>query len=456
MENISKMKAGKGGQSRINEAMNYLYRSTTTEVVDVETGELTKVTGAPIESPSLQAILSGSSSLNTRDIQNYSSDRILKTTAGNLNLSLADNGNTPNTLFKTIKSTVASVSSHFKSTIGRLLGSGTKLATTTALAPIIPTISSSLLKNSFDTISSIDAGELLVEGAVNVGRKLAVAGSGATAGDAASVVAYQKVTNDILAMDAAAERATKSPFDITSKNTFLGSLVHQFGSILHPSIITTATGFSNLASKSLASILTGNTYADSTSTYLTNYGSCDTYATIGAVGTGHCSEIATFDVSTLNAMDDPEFQKFVEKNTVLKDGVRTIKSGSDLGNFILYNNQRQTPLGTIDGGILNSLERKYSNIPFVSNVMSIIESFSDAKENELRIASGAAFVNTGSNSDWQTYKYAQRYVSLARATAALRKYSDDTTAYQNLRYFEGSENPVVAFLESENIVANLP
>lgn len=456
MENISKMKAGAGGQSRINEAMNYLYRSTTKEVVDVETGELIKVTGAPIESPSLCAILSGSTNFNASEVKNYSSDRILKTTAGNLNLAVAANGKTSNTIFSAIRSTVASVSSRVKSTIGRLLGSGTKLATTTALAPIIPTISSSLIKNSFDSISGIEAGELLVEGAVNVGRKLAVAGSGATAGDAAAVVAYQKVTNDVLAMDAAADRASRSPFDITSQNTFLGSLVHQFSSIIRPSAITTLTSFSNLTNSSISSIITGNTYADSTSTYLTNYGSCDTYSTVGAVGTGHCSEIATFDVSTLNAMDDPEFQKFVEKNTVLKDGVRTIKSGSTLGNFILYNNQRQTPLGTIDGGILSSLERKYSSIPFVANVMSIIESFSDAKEDELRIASGAAFVNTSSNSDWQTYKYAQRYVSLARATAALRQYSNDATAYQNLRYFEGSENPVLAFLESENIVASLP
>ena len=51
------------------------------------------------------------------------------------------------------------------------------------------------------------------------------------------------------------------------------------------------------------------------------------------------------------------------------------------------------------------------------------------------------------NEDWDTYKYAQRYVSLARATAALKQHSNDSTAYNNITYFEGSRNPVVAFLD---------
>ena len=65
-----------------------------------------------------------------------------------------------------------------------------------------------------------------------------------------------------------------------------------------------------------------------------------------------------------------------------------------------------------------------------------------------RIASGEIFVNSASNPDWQTYKYAQRYVSLARAMAALKQYSSDPTAYNDIPYFEGAENPVTAFLDS--------
>ena len=84
----------------------------------------------------------------------------------------------------------------------------------------------------------------------------------------------------------------------------------------------------------------------------------------------------------------------------------------------------------------------------------MIKIFLGANENNKRIASGAAFVNSTSNDDWNEYKYAQRYVSLARATAALRQYDGDATAYTNMKYFEGTENPVVAFINKYNNIAN--
>ncbi len=451
MESISKTKAGKGDTARINEAMNYLHKTSTTKVVDTATGELIEITGSPLESPSLLAVLSGKKADNNI-VKNYSSDRILNIAANRLNLATASTKTVASPIFSAISNTVTSVASHFKSTIGRLFGSGKETADTNILKSATHTVATSLNDNSLP--QGIDAGELLVEGAVNIGRKLAIAGSGATAGDADAILAYQKDVKNYLALEAAADRLNRSPFDISSPNTFLGSLVREFASILRPTSFTSAiTGLPNLAGRSLASLVTGGAYADSASTYLTTYGDCDTYATIGAVGTSQCSTIATFDSSTLNAFSDDGFNKFVEQNTILENGVRTIKPNSTLANFILYNDERQTPLGSIDGGILNSLKTRTSNIPFISNILAMLEDFSDASENNLRLASGAAFVNAKTNSDWQNYKYAQRYVSIARATAALRQYSTDVTAYQNLRFFEGSENPVIAFLNSQNSIA---
>ena len=138
----------------------------------------------------------------------------------------------------------------------------------------------------------------------------------------------------------------------------------------------------------------------------------------------------------------------MEVNTTLdSSGVRTINPGSVLAKFILYNNERVTPLGVVDGGILDSLNNESSSIPFVTNILSMIKTYLGTSEADKRIATGAAFVNSVNNPDWQTYKYAQRYVSLARATTTLKQYSSDTTAYNNIRFFEGNENPVVAFLK---------
>ena len=145
---------------------------------------------------------------------------------------------------------------------------------------------------------------------------------------------------------------------------------------------------------------------------------------------------------------------FVNNNTVLDaSGTRRIKDNSTLANFILYNNERATPLGVMDGGILESLNSNNGSIPFMSDIVKMIQTFLGASDGNKRIASGEAFVNSSANEDWQTYKYAQRYVSLARATSMLKQYSSDETAYSNMKFFEGKENPVVAFINKNSVVS---
>ena len=447
MENISKMKAGEGQNSKINDAMNFLYDKTVSQVVDVKTGQVTEVKGSPIDSPSLNAILMGKK-VNISDVTNYSSDRILTMTKNNLNLAQASNTTAQST--NIINTTVASVSQSISS-IGRLIQSGTELATTAVLAPLAPTISSSLIKSSVDNMNGIAAGEFLVEGAVNLGRNLAVHGSGATAGDTQAILAYQQLNNKIIAMDAAANRLDRSPFDITSKNTFLGSILYKFATTLRTSsIFSSISTISSLAGKSLLALFPSAHATEEANSYLSTFGQCETYATIGAAGTAQCSSIATFDTSTL---DDPynnqEYIQFLNENTELINGTRTVKPGSYLANFIDYNNDRKTPLATTDGGILRSLRTGGTYIPFISDIKNLVSLFTDTSESELRIATGAAFVNSTNNPDWQNYKYAQRYVSIARAIAAMRQFSNDPTAY-NLEFHEGTENPVIAYMHRNN------
>ena len=446
MENVSKMKAGDGNDSKINDAMNYLYNQTETEVVDVKTGKVVKVTGTALDSPSLYAILSGEK-VNVEAVGNYSNDRILKTVENQLSVDSSD---------KTIAGTVASSGASKKGSVGRFISEGIDTASSAILSLVEPTVSSSLVDNSYSTINGVNAGEMLAEGAVVMGGKLAKA-SGATAADAEATASYALLNNKILAMNAEIDRMNRSPFDITSKNTFLGSIIHNFAlaSMKFSGVFSGVRTFSSTVKSAVATLMPAS-YADNTDGYLSTYGDCETYGTIGAVGSAQCEEIATFDTSTLNdPFHDAGFVEFVNNNTVLDNsGARKIKEGSDLANFILYNNERKTPLGVMDGGILDSLNNNSDSIPFMTDILKMVETFLGASDQDKRIATGEAFVNSASNPDWQTYKYAQRYVSLARATAALKQYSSDETAYNNLKFFEGEENPVVAFLEQYKAVAN--
>lgn len=447
MENISKMKAGEGQNSKINDAMNFLHDKTVTQVLDVTTGQMVDVKGSPVESPSLNAILMGRK-VNINETAGYSSDRILNTTKNQLNLAQA--ATTPASNMDIISSTVASFSNQV-SNIGRLIESSTEVATAAVLAPLTPTISSSLIKSSLDNMNGIAAGEFLVEGAVNLGRTLAVRGSGATAGDSQAIIAYQKLNNQIIAMDAAADRLNRSPFDITSKNTFLGSIVYKFATMMSTSsIFSGIKTLSSLTSNSILALFPTARAAEEANSYLSTFGQCETYATIGAVGTAQCSSIATFDTSTLdNLYSNQEYINFLNENTVLKNGQREVKSGSFLAKFIDYNNKRSTPLGTTDASILKALRSSNSildNLPIISDILSLINLFKDATEEELRLATGAAFVNSSSNPDWQKYKYAQRYISMSRAVKAMRQFSSDPYAYNNLEFHEGTDNPIMAYM----------
>lgn len=451
MENISKMKAGEGSESKINEAMNYLYNAEETEVVDVRTGEIVKTTGTALESPSLYAVLAGSK-VRAEAVENYSSDRILKTAENQLGLAVATSSSVNSTTRGAISGTVASTGSNFKSAIGRLIANGVSAANEAVLDLVTPTVSKSLVDNSYTTIKGVSAGEMLVEGAINVGKELAKA-SGATAGDASATVAYLKLQNETLAMDAKVDRMNRSPFDITSKNTFLGSIIYNLAVLSSKTsgILAGVKQMSAMVSNGMRGIL-GIVSADEGEGYLASFGDCATLGTVGAVGSAQCSTIETFDTSTLNnTFSDSGFVAFVEANTTLDaSGTRRIKDGSDLAKFISYNNERDTPVGVMDGGILNSLATGSSSNSFFGNILSMIKTFLGSSEGDKRIASGAAFVNTSSNSDWQTYKYAQRYVSLARATEVLKQYTKNKTAYNNIKFFEGEENPVLAYLNRFN------
>ena len=445
MENISKMKAGEGNDSKIHEVMNFLYEETESEIVDVETGEIIRTYGTALDSPSLYAVLSGEK-MDVSEAKNYSSDRILKTAENQI----GENGES------TIKNTVSSTSTKVTGSIGKLISLGINDASDAVIKSISPTVSSSLIDNSYKTIKGVNAGEFLVEGAVNTGRMLAQE-SGATAGDAETVAKYAKLNSEVLAMDAKVDRMRRSPFDISSKNTFLGSIVYNFAimaSLNGGSTISKVSSIMSSTSSAILSLIPG-AYADEPSGYLTTFGDCETYGTIGAVGSAQCSWNATFDTSTLNdTFNDAGFKEFVEKNTTLSSsGSRTINNNSVLADFILYNNERNTPLGVADGGILDSLANGSSSVGFLSSVLSLIERLLGASDSDKRIATGAAFVNSSNNDDWQTYKYAQRYVSLARATDALRQFSNDSTAYNNIMYFEGNENPVIAFLDNYYMMA---
>ena len=489
MESISRMKAGYGkastetdkiigafgtfgtvnGGSKINDVMNKLYKVETSYVVDVETGQKVKLVGSMLESPSVYSILAGEK-VNLEDVNDFSSDRILKTINNNTDYDVGDD---------IILRTATTKSDGNKSAIGRYTEIDTRKTTPSGreikeaegenynwgdydadnIGLVELTVKNSLF-SSYGEINGILAGEMLAEGAVNVGKELAKA-SGAAAGDESVVTAYLQLNSDVLAMDAAADRLNRSPLDITSKNTFLGSIVYKFAvaSVKSGGILNKVASLSRITNSTIASMLPA-TYAaeeDENEAYLSTFGECDTLNTIGATGSPTCSMIATFDTTTYDGIyQDQNFINYINKNVECDStGVCEIidKDSKSLAKYVNYNENRNTPVGLTDGAIVESVKNSESVFKKIWNaVANLFNTIVGIDNGEVPDeATGKAFVDSAANNDWnngEQYKYAQRYISLARAAETMRQYDGDETAY----VFEGfgKGDPVARYIDKLN------
>ena len=465
MENISKMKAGEGSEAKLNEAMNYLYRDEESTVIDTQTGQPITVKGSAMESPSLFAVLSGEN-INAENIKNYNSERVMDTIKNQM-----QNGsyNTNESYSGTITS-----SDLKQSSVGRYVSNYVSAADIDTLdrSNVSTMINSSMIDNSFKTIKGVSAGEMLVEGAVNVGASLAQ-DSGATVGDDAAVNEYAKLTNMVLAMDAEADRLNRSPLDITSKNTFLGALVRKFAveTIRSGSFLNQVASFAKVTANAATSLISVVRADEENNSFMKPYNGCERYENIDATSMSSCWDNMTSDTSTLksNIYEDTNYKAWYEAN-INKDTGKPYDN-STAAYFLKYQYGRKTPVGITDAGILESLNTNSTSdgsggVPFVRKISQVFQWIKNLlginnKETEKnnKIASGAAFVNSKNNPYWEgreddgsidvkkAYKYAQRWVSLTRAEAALRQYEGGENACVDEDDPLQGKEPIIAFFE---------
>jgi hypothetical protein len=255
------------------------------------------------------------------------------------------------------------------------------------------------------------------------------------AADEVTLGLYNKEKIKYIAELAEYERATRSPFDITSEHTFLGSIFYktiplQLG---FSSLGGNFYGLLHLLGSSFASILP--TASAITETDLMNQiGDCPLLESVGAVGDALCDPFYTADFSTMNMNPDDVFLKVdtlgnnFEKESgdykVDKDDNPLIDLKSDLFKYKLFCGTRDSMLGIADANITATTtdtaswlgaDGQVSNavvsggigaIPVVGDLVSIVE---QAKViDNLDWITGQACV-TGSDK-WQENKYYSQYL----------------------------------------------
>ena len=435
MECLEKTEAG-DGQDEVHDCMNWFTTSKTTSYID-ENGNKQEITGSPSESPSITAALTGSKISDSAKY--YANDYALKLTD---NPSIAANTPASDNILSAIKNTITSFSSTIRGAITNFLTFGAQKVEASILTPILPLLDTSVVNNSFKNIEGIYGGQMLWKGLVNIQGDLA---AGAIPSSEENVLAFNQINTRIAKLDATFDQQTKSPLDITSENTFLGSIYYN----ILPTILKT-TSITSTLNKSILNIIPG-AHADNQLSYYTDFGACESATAISAACTKDGIISRVYDANLLNAntLKSPEFKNFVESNTYLDSkGNRKVKDNSPLADFITLYGENNSPLGTFN---INLVVAKRNNTNFLSTLLNLTDSvaiFLNATNEEKAIATGSAFVNSSSNPYYEKYKYASIYVSFARTLAILR--ASDPVAYNNFPLFEGPDNPVIAYLDEYN------
>ncbi len=287
---------------------------------------------------------------------------------------------------------------------------------------------------------------------------------GSSLGSRDKVIEYKALQSAHLAEKAEYERATRSPFDISSPYTFLGSLVNQIITlgVLKPATTGVISTMGNLVSNSVVALLPTASAVDISSTMMTQEEfeeTCPNLAAIGAFGDAFCNPYVISDLSTLTGEQNSTeaIVERVSENLYMEESdpekFGKIKEGSDLANYILYCGNRTSEFGIADSNIASKFDSVTVNtgtevfdnaangaigaIPVVGDILDIISN-GEQNANEGWI-SGSNCV-AGSSEDWEEMKYYQRYAEDQRLMEAMDDDYQSTVSLFLDEYYE--QNPL--------------
>lgn len=380
-----------------------------------------------------------------------------------------------------------------------LMGAAKKLAVSAAYsfgisqvislvsAFIVPKLATFFMRNIIYDLAGESFGAVIANGAQKYisGNHLFGGGSPASRN---TYVKFAVEQQEYLAKNAEIERATRSPFDITSQYTFAGTLLRQLA-IFNSGFSSPFKVFSTvstLTQKSLLSLMPSSVAtAEEISTNLMSEEElndiCPSLASIGAVGDAFCNPYIVTDVSTIDA-DVDEVANFVAAKGGFKSDGTTIDPNSALGKYILYCSGRNSPFGAMDGNISNAVSSKTSvdvgnstvnnlinstigAIPVIGDTLDVLTEATKL-ENIGYISGEACVANNEESNQWRSEtKYYQRYIEDQRllenasdnyvspVTAFIEEYYDNNPlddSYEGVlaRYSGLTKDEVVATLDA--------
>ena len=187
-----------------------------------------------------------------------------------------------------------------KAVIGFAFSAGMMASVSLIVSAVIPAVTQILNMDLIGDMIGEDAGYALLSGVnLYMGRRMKST-SGRT-GNEAQVLAQYKETQEVIAEEAELERRTLSPFDITSKNTFLGSIVYAMIPITNQFsnsfTSTVSSGLGVVKNSAIALLPTAAAEGEATFKATINH-DCPSLNAVGVVGDAFCNPYYVFDSTT--------------------------------------------------------------------------------------------------------------------------------------------------------------
>jgi len=414
------------GDGPVNQVMNTLSTPTEITYTDVNTNEEVTVKKSILETNNFVAAVSNGK-YSTREANNFSRDNVLIATG------TMDN----NTISQT---TVGESSSSTSAALRR--GSGN-------VEPEIinrATSSVQIATTEFDTdrFSSIVGGNRIIEGGSYLSNTINMRTLGAMPSDAATIAKYQREVDVMVARRNEAERATLSPFDFSSPNTFLGSIVHNFAKtmISHSSsnddtnIISAISTTTDLASKSLNSLI-GNTIAEGNDQKFTTLaGDCSTVKKANNVeGDIYCNPHNTITTKYMNRTK-AEWQSVLNEGSNLENE----QPAGDLKNFILYGTDRDATPGVQSKEICEAYKQENQGIfgnlaDKIAGIFGVYRACRGMDDpEEIAIATGAAYTLSSENRNVSNIENYSGYVLYDTVYALIQDSKSNVSAFKEDYY----------------------
>ena len=232
------------------------------------------------------------------------------------------------------------------------------IAVSVIAAFAIPYFGQMLARQAFKDVVGIDLGTIMP---TTTNKYMGDMHIGSGLSDKISLLHYRNAQDKVIAEKAQYERDTHSPFDITSKYTFLGSLATQLIPLASQmsSINGAISSFGTLFSKSVTSLVPHSSAisnaVDISAIEERTKEYCPELYDIGALGDEECNVYKVTDMTTMDVdpadNTDAIYDANLDPAPESGDGAPKIKKNSKLAKFLVFCNQRQSPWGMTDQNI---------------------------------------------------------------------------------------------------------